>query len=68
MATTMDGVDDVLLAEAGRVLGTMGAAETVNRALATVVTDRRRQAAVEAEIRRFASGHYAVVHGARGHA
>lgn len=67
MATTIDDVDEVLLAEAGRVLGTVGRVDTVNRALATVVTDHRRRGAVEAEIRRFEGGHYAALDRAGSH-
>ncbi|MCP2319955.1 antitoxin of type II TA system, VapB [Nocardia amikacinitolerans] len=45
MRTTIDLTDD--WEEAARVLGTRGKSETVNRALAHVLAERRRAQAVE---------------------
>ena len=50
-------IDEGLLAEARRLLGA-SAADTVDRALAGLITEQRRLAAVEAEYRRLADGWY----------
>lgn len=47
MAKTVVDLDDELLAEAARVLGTTTKKDTVNRALAELVGRRRRQDLVE---------------------
>jgi Arc/MetJ family transcription regulator len=58
MTKTLIDVDDALLAEAQRLLGTTTKKETVNRALALVIADRERLEAVRAEIARGRSGFY----------
>lgn len=55
----VEAVDDALLAQAGRALGTSTPVETINAALAATVARGRRESAVDAEQRRYESGHYA---------
>jgi predicted nucleic acid-binding protein len=54
MSMSTEGPDDALVDEAARLLGTTGRAATIDRALAGVITEHRRRAAVEAEGRRLA--------------
>jgi len=56
MSMSTEGPDDALVAEAARLLGTTGRAATIDSALAAVITERRRRAAVDAEGRRLAPG------------
>ena len=58
MPEPLSDIDSVLLAEAGRLLGSPGDTETVNQALAALIRERRRESAVEAEIHRLAAGRY----------
>jgi Arc/MetJ family transcription regulator len=58
MTKTLLDIDDALLAEAQRLLGTTTKKETVNRALAHVIADRKRLEAVRAVIARGRSGFY----------
>ena len=58
--TRMD-VDGALLVEAGQLLGTHSELETINRALADLIRQGRRQQAAEAQIRRFQAGEFAQV-------
>jgi len=58
MTKTLIDVDDALLAEAQRLLGTTTKKETVNRALAHVIADRERLEAVRAVIALGRSGFF----------
>jgi Arc/MetJ family transcription regulator len=58
MPKTLVDVDDALLTQAQRLLGTSTKKDTINQALAELIKERRRQNAVESEIRRFEAGHY----------
>ena len=58
MAKTMVDLDEEALHDAQAVLGTTTKKDTVNRALAAVVTSARRAAAVSAEIERGHAGFY----------
>ena len=55
---TVPEVDDALLAEAQMLLGVLTESDTVNLALTGLITEQRRQAAVEAQIRRFQAGQF----------
>jgi len=57
----MEDVDEALLAEAQRLLGTGSAIATINQALAEMIKERRRQDAAEAQLRRFGSGQFAAL-------
>jgi predicted nucleic acid-binding protein len=59
MPTTMVHVDAALLAHAHELLGSASPTHTADRALAELIGRHRRQEAIEAEITRFATGHYA---------
>lgn len=58
MAKTLIDVDDSTLRAAQEVLGTLTKKDTINRALAQVVTDSVRARAVQEEIERGSSGVY----------
>ena len=58
MVRTRIEVDSALLAEAQRLLGAATKSETVNRALAQVIADRKRVYHVRAQIARGRSGFY----------
>jgi Arc/MetJ family transcription regulator len=62
MPKTLVDVDDALLSQAQRLLGTNTQKDTVNRALAELIKERRRRQAVESEIRRYETGHYELLH------
>jgi Arc/MetJ family transcription regulator len=62
----VEAVDEALLAQAGRALGTRTPADTINSALAAAVARGRQDAAVAAELRRYESGHYARLAAAGG--
>ncbi len=57
--TIMEEVDEALLAEAQRALGTSSAVESINQALAELIRERRRRIAVEAQLVRFETGQFA---------
>jgi Arc/MetJ family transcription regulator len=61
MSSTKIPVDQALLAQARRVLGTGSTRDTLERALSLAIQHETRREAVEAELSRFASGHYAVL-------
>ena len=56
---TVTDVDDALLAEAQLLLGIITENDTVNLALAGLITEQRRQAAVESQLSRFQAGQFA---------
>ena len=56
--TVLD-VDDALLAEAQLLLGIITENDTVNLALAGLITEQRRKDAVEAQLRRYLAGQFA---------
>jgi Arc/MetJ family transcription regulator len=56
---TVADVDDALLAEAQLLLGPATAGDTVNVALAGLITERRRLEAVESELLRYRNGQFA---------
>jgi Arc/MetJ family transcription regulator len=58
MPKTLVDVDDALLSQAQQLLGTSTKKDTINQALAEVIKERRRQEAVESEIRRYEAGQY----------
>jgi len=58
VAKTLIDVDDSTLRAAQEVLGTLTKKDTINRALAQVVTDSVRARAVQEEIERGSSGVY----------
>jgi Arc/MetJ family transcription regulator len=62
---TVTDVDDALLAEAQLLLGIITENDTVNVALAALITEQRRQDAVEAQLGRFRSGQFARLAGGR---
>ena len=62
VATTVnitEEVDQALLTEAQRVLGSTSAEESINQALAELIQERRRRIAVEAQLVRFEAGQFA---------
>jgi Arc/MetJ family transcription regulator len=54
-------VDDALLAEAQSLVGVLAENDTVNLALTRLITEQRRLAAVESQLRRFAAGQFRAV-------
>jgi Arc/MetJ family transcription regulator len=58
--TVMD-VDDALLAEAQQLLGIITETDTVNLALAGLITEHRRVDAVESQLRRYQAGQFAAL-------
>lgn len=58
---TVTDVDDALLAEAQLLLGIITENDTVNVALAALITEQRRQDAVESQLGRFQSGQFAAL-------
>ena len=56
---TVTDVDDALLAEAQLLLGIITENDTVNLALAGLITEQRRKDAVEAQLRRYQAGQFA---------
>lgn len=58
MAKTLIDIDEDTLRAAQEILGTLTKKDTINRALAQVVTDATRARAVQEEIERGASGVY----------
>jgi hypothetical protein len=59
-------VDDALLTEAQLLLGTLAENDTVNLALAGLITERRRVGAVESQLRRYQSGQFVALHRTSG--
>ena len=59
MLKIMGDVDDALLAEAQRVLGSGSASDTINWGLAQLIREGRRSQAAEAQLRRFEAGQFA---------
>jgi Arc/MetJ family transcription regulator len=64
---TVTDVDDALLAEAQLLLGIITESDTVNLALAGLITEHRREGAVESQLRRYQSGQFATLHHQLGH-
>jgi Arc/MetJ family transcription regulator len=62
LSKTVADVDDALLAEAQQLLGIISESDTVNLALAGLITDHRREDAVEAQLRRYQAGQFADLH------
>lgn len=60
LKTVLD-VDDALLAEAQLLLGLLSENDTVNLALAGLITERRRTEAVDSELRRYHCGQFATL-------
>jgi Arc/MetJ family transcription regulator len=54
-------VDDALLAEAQQLLGIITETDTVNLALAGLITEHRRVDAVESQLRRYRAGQFAAL-------
>ena len=59
---TVTDVDDALLSEAQLLLGLVAENDTVNLALAGLITEQRRLDAVEAELRRYRNGQFVPLH------
>jgi Arc/MetJ family transcription regulator len=59
---TVTDVDDALLAEARLLLGLVAESDTVNLALAGLITEQRRLDAVESELRRYRNGQFVPLH------
>jgi Arc/MetJ family transcription regulator len=59
---TVTDVDDALLAEAQLLLGLVAENDTVNLALAGLITEQRRLDAVESELRRYRNGQFTSLH------
>jgi Arc/MetJ family transcription regulator len=59
LSKTVTDVDDALLAEAQLLLGIITENDTVNLALAGLITEQRRKDAVEAQLRRYLAGQFA---------
>jgi Arc/MetJ family transcription regulator len=55
---TVTDVDDALLAEAQLLLGIITENDTVNLALAGLITELRRKDAVESQLSRFQAGQF----------
>ena len=56
---TVTDVDDALLAEAQLLLGIITENDTVNLALAGLITEQRRKDAIESQLGRFQAGQFA---------
>lgn len=56
---TVTDVDDALLAEAQLLLGIITENDTVNLALAGLIAEQRRKAAVESQLSRYQAGQFA---------
>jgi Arc/MetJ family transcription regulator len=61
LSRTVKDVDDALLTEAQLLLGSGTENDTVNLALAGLITEQRRNGAVESQLTRFRSGQFAVL-------
>jgi len=62
LSKTVTDVDDALLAEAQLLLGIITESDTVNLALASLITEHRREDAVESQLRRYQAGQFASLH------
>jgi Arc/MetJ family transcription regulator len=59
---TVTDVDDALLAEAQLLLGIITENDTVNLALAGLITEHRRRSAVESQLQRYQAGQFRSLH------
>lgn len=62
LSKSITDVDDALLAEAQLLLGIITESDTVNLALAGLITEHRRASAVESQLRRYQAGQFTSIH------